>query len=154
MGRWATVIVCAALALAGCTRPNDLYGGGTGGGAAGSDGNGGGGGSGGVADLATGAAHDLSVVGDPHDLAIGGGHDLAHPVPDLAQPQSCGSTCSRCATTACCGNSCCGSGEWCDKGTCRCGDGAACGVAQSCGGGNGGFGQCGVKCCTAGILCP
>src|SRR5437899_1672656 len=64
-----------------------------------------------------------------------GSGDLS--APDLGGAdlgRSCIASCSRCATGVCCGTGCCNAGEWCDNGTCRCGDppSPACSTGMMC----------------------
>jgi hypothetical protein len=79
--------------------------------------------------------------------------DLSTAPPDLA-PHQCTPTCNKClGGGACCpgasNGGCCASGEWCDNGACRCGDGPACtNSADHCAaGGIIQFGSCGTLCC-------
>ncbi|HZS40655.1 MAG TPA: hypothetical protein VFF06_27670 [Polyangia bacterium] len=143
--------ILPALLLAACTADNPLYVG---------DGDGGAGG-GGDAAQADGARHDQAAcapscsddLAGARDLAAAPPSDLAQAPADLGQHQ-CTPTCNGCfGGGACCPGAphggCCASGEWCDNGTCRCGDGPACtnngdrcaqgGIIQ--------FGSCGSLCC-------
>ncbi len=99
--------------------------------------------------------------------------DLASPMVDLAQPPPdfsatdlagtmCLPTCNHCTTGgACCpgapNGGCCNTGEWCDNGTCRCGNGSSCPTGEYCASGGPvmGGGQCGIICCGGpGHPCP
>ncbi len=126
-------------------------------------------------DLSSPDAHDLAVddlAHHAHDLSGEDFHhpdhdlahheeDLAHAASDLASVDSGTHTCvgfgGGCLTGVSCGSGCCGSGEWCDSGTCRCGNDVACTGLNHCGGATlgGGLG-CGTTCCGAlgGTLCP
>ncbi|HEY2747807.1 MAG TPA: hypothetical protein VGL86_24460 [Polyangia bacterium] len=104
---------------------------------------------GGGADLAVpsdfGAAGDLSVrdLASGDDLAADGG-------------RSCLANCSRCAVGVCCGAGCCNAGEWCDNGTCRCGDSPApaCTPGMMCVSNIAAPNECGSICCGNGVACP
>jgi hypothetical protein len=55
-----------------------------------------------------------------------------------------------------CGSNCCSAGEWCDNGTCRCGEAPACTDGNSCVSGviMVGNNACGSICCGATAACP
>jgi hypothetical protein len=92
--------------------------------------------------------------------------DMAAPVPDFSGSDfaglSCVTGCNHCTLGgACCPGApnagCCNAGEWCDNGTCRCGNGNACPMGEYCSSGGPvmGGGQCGFICCGgAGHPCP
>jgi hypothetical protein len=143
---------------AACTADNPLYVGGDDGGPGGGDG----------AGASDGGRHDLAMSCPP---ACGGGdlaahQDLAGPPPrDLAEPPSdlarvCTASCGTCFSGgACCPGAqggCCNRGEWCDNGTCRCGDGPSCTGLDHCSAGViSSLGQCGGMCCGGiGDPCP
>jgi hypothetical protein len=71
--------------------------------------------------------------------------------------RSCVAPCDRCLRGVCCGNTCCGTGEWCDRTsgvpTCRCGNGPACVMPNTCQPfGPGMPNGCGAICCST--SCP
>jgi hypothetical protein len=70
--------------------------------------------------------------------------------------RSCMASCSRCATGVCCGAGCCNAGEWCDNGTCRCGDppSPACSPGMMCVSNVATQNGCGHICCGNGVTCP
>jgi len=71
-----------------------------------------------------------------------------------ADPSFCGGT-GGCPAGPACGSLCCASGEHCENGTCKCGQGAACGVGDQCEApGPIGGDRCGSICCGASGPCP
>jgi hypothetical protein len=89
-------------------------------------------------DLATADLARFDLAGD--DLAGASSTDMV---------RVCGSNCAQCTAGPCCGTSCCNAGEWCDNGTCRCGQNSACAPGLLCatGGPVIGGNQCGITCC-------
>ncbi len=105
-------------------------------------------------------ARDLGV---PPDLGVadlaGVVADLAGVVVDLASAdlgRSCKPDCPSCTSGVCCGGGCCNPGEWCDNGTCRCGDApkTACGQGMMCASNIAMANGCGFLCCGNGVACP
>jgi hypothetical protein len=71
-----------------------------------------------------------------------------------ATPTACGPS-GGCPQGPVCGVLCCKSGERCVSGTCRCGNGSACGTNDTCeAAGPVGNDQCGFVCCGASGPCP
>ena len=118
-------------------------------------------------DLGDGGAADRSISSDLAGADFAGA-DLAAARPDFSGVDlagvSCVTACSQCTTGgACCpgapNGGCCNTGEWCDNGTCRCGNGNSCPNGEFCatGGPSPGPGgnQCGFICCGGpGHPCP
>ena len=109
-------------------------------------------------DMTPTVARDLSS--DLEDMLVS--HDMKHhhdmtqvdqsSIPDLAARMCVVGVC----TAPNCGGACCKSGEWCDSGSCKCGNGPACTLGEVCASGIPvpGGPQCGTVCCGGGHPCP
>jgi hypothetical protein len=111
--------------------------------------------SGGIpADNIDGASRDQASA----DLSRTNLSDLASVQPDFSGTDLSGRMCfsSGTCTKPDCGTSCCTQGEWCDNGTCRCGDSVACTDGNTCVTATISVGNnsCGDICCGATSACP
>jgi hypothetical protein len=84
--------------------------------------------------------------------------DQAGVTPDFSATDLSGRMCfsSGGCTKPNCGTSCCSQGEWCDNGTCRCGESAACTDGNMCVTAtiSVNMSSCGDICCGATAACP
>ena len=107
-----------------------------------------------------GHGSDLAVPADLGSADLAGGvADLAGGGVDLAGAdlgRNCNPDCPACTSGVCCGGGCCNAGEWCDHGTCRCGDppNAACAQGMMCASNIARPNGCGFLCCGNGVACP